>query len=108
MRRLPEALLGLAPAASGSCPRCGEATTGLANGRARLDLCARCGTLHLATPEGLDLLRMRAESALPALDGFGVRKESALDGAAAMAPPDGLPRPRIGLGGLPRVFGGRP
>lgn len=57
--RIPELLMGLAPAAGSSCPRCGSRTSALANGRGRLDFCSSCGTLELETPEGLTLMRMR-------------------------------------------------
>ena len=63
MRRLPDALSGLAPAPSAACPRCGAATTALANGRGRLDICESCGTLEMVTPEGLELLHLRGRIA---------------------------------------------
>lgn len=56
-----DALTGLAPAASARCPRCGSATTALANGRGRLDLCEGCGTVEFVTPEGLQIFRLQGD-----------------------------------------------
>lgn len=53
-RAVPDMLVGMAPAASGACPRCGRATRALANGRGRLDICSSCGTFDLHSAEGLD------------------------------------------------------
>ena len=61
-RVLPEALTGLAPARAANCPRCGSPTSALSNGRGRLDICARCGTLEMVTPEGLELFSMKGLS----------------------------------------------
>ena len=55
---LHDALAGLAPARSHTCPRCGNATIAFANGRGRLDICQACGTAEATTPEGLELFRM--------------------------------------------------
>lgn len=57
--RIPDLLMGLAPAASSTCPRCGSRTSGLANGRGRLDFCAACGTLDVMNPEGIGVLSLR-------------------------------------------------
>jgi ribosomal protein S27AE len=52
-------LAGMHPASSGSCQRCGATTTALANGRGRLDICGRCGTFDLTTPEGIEVFSLR-------------------------------------------------
>ena len=52
-----DALIGLAPAPSTPCPRCGKPTSALANGRGRLDLCETCGTVEFATSEGIEVFR---------------------------------------------------
>lgn len=56
---LPEALSGLHPASPASCPRCGSPTAALANGRGRLDICGKCGTLEMTTHEGLEVFSLR-------------------------------------------------
>lgn len=57
---LRDALSGLAPTRSTSCPRCGTPTVAFANGRSRLDICQACGTADATTAEGLDLFRWSA------------------------------------------------
>lgn len=59
LRALPDALLGLAPTRAAACPRCGSPTSALANGRGRLDICARCGTFDMTSPEGLTLFSLK-------------------------------------------------
>ena len=58
-RAVPDMLVGMAPAPSGACPRCGRTTRALANGRGRLDICSSCGTMDLASSEGLDVWSLR-------------------------------------------------
>lgn len=64
LRALPEALTGLAPARANACPRCGAPTAALANGRGRLDICSRCGTMEMITPEGLELFHLELPRAV--------------------------------------------
>ena len=64
-RAVPDMLVGMAPAPSGACPRCGRATRALANGRGRLDICSSCGTMDLASPEGLDVWSLRGTPVAP-------------------------------------------
>lgn len=59
IRGLPDTLLGLAPARGATCPRCGAATSALANGRGRLDICGRCGTFEMTSAEGMPLFSLR-------------------------------------------------
>jgi ribosomal protein S27AE len=59
LRALPDALLGLAPTRATACPRCGSPTSALANGRGRLDICARCGTFEMTSPEGMTLFSLK-------------------------------------------------
>lgn len=63
---LPDMLVGLAPTASGACPRCGRSTRALANGRGRLEICGSCGTVELSSSEGLDVLTLRGTPLAPA------------------------------------------
>lgn len=64
--RVPEMLVGLAPTASGACPRCGRATQALANGRGRVDICGGCGTVEVQSREGLDVWSLRGTPVAPA------------------------------------------
>jgi tRNA(Ile2) C34 agmatinyltransferase TiaS len=79
--RIPDFLMGLAPAASSTCPRCGSRTAGLSNGRGRLDFCAQCGTLEVASPEGLPVMRMQdltlhtVPKRIPKLSGLELHSE---------------------------------
>ena len=62
MRSVPhlsEALSGLHPASSVPCQRCGSPTAALANGRGRVDICAKCGTFELSSHDGLDSFTLR-------------------------------------------------
>ncbi|MEA3199410.1 MAG: hypothetical protein QOE90_838 [Thermoplasmata archaeon] len=59
LRAVPDALLGLAPTRSTACPRCGSATSALANGRGRLDICTHCGTFEMTNPEGMQLFSLK-------------------------------------------------
>lgn len=56
---LPLALSGLHPVAPHPCPRCGTPTAALANGRGRLDICGKCGTFEMVSPEGLEIFSLR-------------------------------------------------
>ncbi|HUR70000.1 MAG TPA: hypothetical protein VM370_12205 [Candidatus Thermoplasmatota archaeon] len=64
---LPEALSGLHPATSHPCTRCGTPTAALANGRGRLDICAKCGTFEMTTHDGLEQLFSLRDMSLPTL-----------------------------------------
>ena len=62
MRSVPhlsEALSGLHPVGSHPCQRCGTPTSALANGRGRVDICAKCGTFELSTHDGLEAFVLR-------------------------------------------------
>lgn len=63
--RVPDALIGLVPASSGVCHRCGAATRAVANGRGRIDICGACGRLDFQTSEGLEFLSLRGTPLAP-------------------------------------------
>lgn len=61
--RMRDLLTGLAPASGAACARCDGTTVALANGRGRVEICARCGTLDVHAQEGTQSWNLRANLA---------------------------------------------